>query len=269
MRTDSWGWRAAFGILVIDKDPVAESEFWAMAPPGVTMNAARFESPRKPGTSDYGEDPACIVAESLDVSRGLDFLGQMRLDVICVCFTTSSFFGGVDFDKAFAEQARSKAHGTPVLTAARATTAAMNAVGITRPFVVIPPWFKDEIAEAGRGYFTQVGFELSGLHRFELGRGWHDLQPWETWDAGAQWAIRPEEVYQQVRRVVPTSSDGVVIAGNGFRCIDAIDLLEADLGLPVVTSNQACLWHCLQTAAVSAAVPGYGRLFAAESGAVV
>lgn len=72
--------------------------------------------------------------------------------------------------------------------------------------------------------------------------------------------MRPEDVYQQVRRAVPAGSDGVVIAGNGFRVAEAIAPLEADLGLPVVTSNQSNLWHCLHLARVRAPVEGFGRL---------
>jgi maleate cis-trans isomerase len=258
------GWRAALGILVIDHDPVAEAEFWAMAPRGVTVNAARFESPRKPGTSDYGVDPARVVAESPDVARGLGCLGNMRLDAICVCFTTSSFFGGVEFDKTFASQASVLAQGIPVLTAAQAITAAMTAVGIHHPFVVVPPWFKAEIVDAGRAYLTEAGFIPAGMRNFELGRGWRDLHPWEMWDAGAQWEVRPEEVYRQIRRTMPAGADGVLIAGNGLSCVEAIGQLEADLGVPVITSNQACLWYCLRTAGTATAdVTGYGRLFSA------
>ena len=260
MQTDSWGWRARFGILVIDKDPVAESEFWAMAPPGVTIHTARFESPRRPGSDDYGVDPARRVADSPDIARGLDFLGQMRLDAICVCFTTSSFFGGHRFDQTFVAEASRKAHGMQVTTAALAMTTAMRASGIARPFLVLPPWFKQEIVEAGQRYLADAGFEVTGLLRYDLGIGWRDMNAWETWDAGAQWIVRPEEVYHQVRRSVPAGSDGVVIAGNGFRTADAIAPLEADLGLPVVASNQSNLWHCLHLARVTAPVQGFGRL---------
>ena len=48
MEADTWGWRARFGILVIHKDAVPECEFWAMAPKGVSIHAARFQSPRRP-----------------------------------------------------------------------------------------------------------------------------------------------------------------------------------------------------------------------------
>src|SRR6266566_7937948 len=102
MRTDGWGWRARLGILVIHKDAVPEAEIWSLLPPGVTAHAARFVSPRQPG-SDFGDHAeGRAVAQSPDIARGLEFLGEMRLDVICLCFGSSSFLAGVGFDDEFA-----------------------------------------------------------------------------------------------------------------------------------------------------------------------
>jgi maleate cis-trans isomerase len=39
-----------------------------------------------------------------------------------------------------------------------------------------------------------------------------------------------------------------------------IEALEADLGIPVVTSNQASLWAALRAAGIQARLEGYGRL---------
>lgn len=261
MRTDNWGWRARFGILVIDKDPVAEAEFWALAPAGVTVHAGRFASPRPPGTDSY-TDTARIVAESADIAQGLNFLGQMRLNAICVCFVTSSFFGGTGFDETFTTQATQTAHGTPVTTTARSIARALHALDVHRPYVVVPPWFKDEIMTAAGAYFASLGAEAARIDRFDPGVGWRDMKPWQMWDAGGQFEIRPDDVHQQVRRNVPANADAVVIAGSGFRAIDVIEPLEADLGLPVLTSNQTGMWECLRLAGVTAGVTGAGRLFA-------
>lgn len=266
---DSWGWRGRFGLLVVDTDPVAETECRAMLPPGTTAHVARFASPRAPGSSEYGADPARAVADSADISRGLDDLGRMRLDAICLCFTSSSFFGGYGFDDKFVVEASSRAHGRPVTTAALATVTALRTLGVRRPFLVVPTWFKDAILQAAFGYLAGAGFQVSGHLRFDLGPGWREMHPWEVWDHGGQWEVRPEEVYRQVRQSLPPGSDGVLVAGNGLRAQAAIDPLEADLGLAVVTSNQASMWHCLRLAGISAAVPGAGRLLAgaAEYGA--
>src|SRR5438067_3501264 len=167
MREDSWGWRARFGILVIHKDPVAETEFSAMAPPGVAIHVARFESPRRPGSDFYGTDPARLIAESPDMVRGLDHLGQMLLDAICVCFGTLSFFGGYGFDEGFTVEASRKAHGVPVTNAGLASILAMRASGITRPFLIMAPWFKPAITDAATRYYSDAGFEIRGQLRFD------------------------------------------------------------------------------------------------------
>lgn len=255
------GWRARLGILVIDKDTVPEVEFHAMAPAGVTVHTARFASPRQSGSASYGDDPARTVVESPDIATGLDYLGRIGLDAITLCFVTGSFFGGVGFDDDFAAKASEKAHGCRVGTAAGAVRAALTATGVRRPFLVAPPWFNDLIATHALKYFGDAGFTPSGLVRYDLGAAWRDREPWQVWDANGQQQVRADELYRQVRAMVPADADGIAVLGNGVLAADAVAPLEADLGMPVVTSNQAALWHCLRTSGVAAAPSGYGRLF--------
>ena len=47
---------------------------------------------------------------------------------------------------------------------------------------------------------------------------------------------------------------------TNVRTLEVIEPLERELGRPVVTSNQAGLWHALRLVGVDAAIPGYGRL---------
>ena len=61
---------------------------------------------------------------------------------------------------------------------------------------------------------------------------------------------------------MPSDTDAIVIGGNGFRAVGAINALEEDLGCPVLTANQALLWAALRAAdADSGSVTDYGRLF--------
>ncbi|WP_436494802.1 maleate cis-trans isomerase family protein [Actinokineospora sp. HUAS TT18] len=260
------GWRARIGVLVIAKDPVPEEEFWAMAPAGVSVHSARFDSPRKKG-SDFTGDHAAALAESPDIARGLDQLGQMPLDVICLCFGSSSFLAGVGFDERFCAQAERRTRGVPVTTAPLAMLAAMRSLRVTRPHLVIPPWFTPTSLAAARRYLEDSGFPAAGETRFSLGAGWGDRESFEAWDLDAQWEVRGEEVYRQTRRGFDHSADCVLVPGSGFRALAAIEPLECDLGVPVITSNQACLWHCLRIAGASDA--GVGRLFEAARGDAV
>lgn len=234
------------GILVIHNDPVPETEIHGMAPEGVSVHTARFECPR-PHDGEYVGSAAQAFVEAPDVSRGLDHLGQLGADSIGLCFGSSSFFGGVAFDTEFVERARVHAHGVPVFTAAMAITAALGAAGVRRPLVVMPPWFTPPTFEATEKYLAEVGVECGSMVQFELGSEWKDVKRYNSFDEGARWVVRSEEVCRQVSAHFPSGVDGVLIPGSGFRAQEAVAPLEKELGVPVITSNQACLWYGLRS----------------------
>ncbi|MBW4721905.1 maleate cis-trans isomerase family protein [Saccharothrix obliqua] len=258
-------WLAQLGALVIHNDPVAESELWAMAPPGVTLHSARFESPTSTGAEYTGSSWRMFV-DSADVTRGLRQLGQMELSAICLCFGSCSFFGGAEFDEGFTAAAREKAGGTPVFTAAQAILGALAAAGIRRPLVVMPPWFTRPTFDAAERYLAAAGFPAAGVLRFELGGRWRDVPHHRLFDLGAHREIRVEDVCEQVGAAFPADADGVLVPGSGFRSWEAIEPLERALGVPVVTANQAVLWRLLDRTGVEVAVPGGGRLFSEHGG---
>ena len=55
-------------------------------------------------------------------------------------------------------------------------------------------------------------------------------------------------------------ADAIFISCTGLRAVDAVEPLEAETGMPVVTSNQAMAWHALRLAGYDAPVEGFGRL---------
>jgi len=63
-----------------------------------------------------------------------------------------------------------------------------------------------------------------------------------------------------LKSACPADADGVLIAGTGFRCVAILEALEQDLRRPVLSANQASLWHCLRRAGVQTPVAGYGNL---------
>lgn len=65
-----------------------------------------------------------------------------------------------------------------------------------------------------------------------------------------------------VKQLVEDSgASAVFIAGNGQRAIGAIDHIERDLGVTVLTANQVLLWASLDGTHLRNQVSGYGRLF--------
>src|SRR2546428_105215 len=55
-------------------------------------------------------------------------------------------------------------------------------------------------------------------------------------------------------------ADAVLLSGTGLPTIGVIEVLERDLGKPVVSSNQASLRRALRLAGVRESISGFGRL---------
>ena len=61
---------------------------------------------------------------------------------------------------------------------------------------------------------------------------------------------------------VAEGAEGCLISCGNLRSLEAIKPLEAEFGLPVITSNQAGLWQALRMSGIDPAeVDNGGRLF--------
>ena len=96
--------------------------------------------------------------------------------------------------------------------------------------------------------------------RYDPGRNWRDLPPGDLVGHGLGFEQEIEPLYAQIKAACPAGADGVLIAGTGFRCVGILEALEQDLKRPVISANQASLWHCLRSAGVQTKVAGYGNL---------
>ena len=56
--------------------------------------------------------------------------------------------------------------------------------------------------------------------------------------------------------------DGVFVSCTSLRTIDIVAEVEAAIGKPMISSNQAQAWHMLRLGKVDDRLEGYGRLFA-------
>jgi maleate isomerase len=256
---DNWGWRARIGLFIVGNEAVPEAEWWAMAPSGVSVHAARVtaRAPWAPWRADrHGVEPED------DLLRGCRQFAAMRLSAVVIAHSSSSLLGGKGWDEAtVASLSALLGTGTFVTTNGLDTQAALGAVGVRRPFLVLPPWFNDDLVAAGLRYYADHGFEPRGPLRFDPGRKWRDLPPGELARHGLGFEQEVEPLYTQIKATCPAEADGVLIAGTGFRCVAILEGLEQDLKRPVISANQASLWHCLRSVGVHARIAGYGQLF--------
>lgn len=257
---DNWGWRARFGMFIVSNEAVPEAEWWAMMPPDTSVHAARVTAPAPWAVWSDEHDQEVTLAQ--DVVRGAQQFAAMRLSAVVVGHSSSSILGGEGWDEAVV-----RALGKELPTSIQVTTngldciAALHASAVKRPFLVFPPWFGESFLLPGEDYFAARGFSPSGSLRIDPGRKWRDVPPEQLYPQGMGFEQDVESLFEQIQSACPPNADGVLIAGTGFRCVGICQALENELARPVVTANQASLWHCLQLSGLDSTVVGYGNLF--------
>ena len=241
-KPDGSGWRARIGVLTHEDNTIPESEFWTMAPGGVSVHTARvpFRDVRT-----YADPPGP------DNATGL--LARLPLQAIVYAFTAGSYLLGTAGEQALVARLEERSHGIPVLMPGAATVAAFRALAVRRIALFHPPWYTDEWDQKGVAYFQSQGFEVVHARHF--------TPRIEVPHPNLGTEVNQAEIYAWVRKQAPSNIDGVFIGGNGWRVISMIAALEEDLGRPVLTADQAPFWYALRRAGVGAAVDDYGQLF--------
>ena len=68
-------------------------------------------------------------------------------------------------------------------------------------------------------------------------------------------------ISQAAEQICDSNADALFISCTAIRSSSVIDKIEQKIQKPVVTSNQALVWHCLQLMNNTSKVSGFGRLF--------
>jgi maleate isomerase len=235
-----YGWRARIGLLVPSDNCVIEPELYSVAPPGVAMHSTRL-------LLDAISDDAVQRMEA-QAPRGLTELSATGVDVAVYACMGTSFCKEEGWGGNFKANAE-RSTGIPCSTASLSMLAAFEDLGVTRLAVGTPykPFQNDRIG----AFLADHGYELVSLRGLELEINQGGRQP-------------PNVAYELARSVDAPDADAICLFSTDFRTLDVIQALEDDLGKPVISTNQAILWHALALAGVSVPIPNYGRLLAAR-----
>jgi maleate cis-trans isomerase len=221
-----------------------EPEFYCMAPPGVTIHFARlegFEAPGFAGGAAGMEERTLAYLDALPSPARA--LGAVRPAVVVLAHTASSYAVGFAHEQTLVDRIQSLT-GTRALTAGRAVQAALQRLGVRKLALASP--YPDAISAQSKAYWEAAGLEIVGYHR--LG------------DVINIYEETEQRVYQLARRADTPEAEAVFLTGTGLPTVGVLEVLEQDLGKPVLSSNQASLWQALRLAGVRQAIPGFGRL---------
>ena len=226
------------------------TELREFVPAGLELDIEPVDS--APPLGDNGITLAHVegIARDPGIGRGAQRLAERGAEAVAYGCTSGSYVGGLEGDAAIAADMRAAA-GVPATTTSTAATAALHELGVNRVAVLSP--HVDALNERLRAYLQASGFavvNLVGLNR----RG--DIE-----------AIEPDETREVVTSRVDTpAAEAVFISCTGLRTAAVIDDLETALDKPVVTANQATLWHVARLAGAPAITRARGRLLAASPG---
>lgn len=235
-----FGWRAKLGSMVPSGNRVVEPSYHKIHIDGVSFHYSKISIKK-----DTKEEVENMIN---NVPAAAENLADAEVDIISFACTAGSFVGGLNYDQKIIDLIE-KTTGIKGTTTSTAVVKALNTLGLKNLIVATP--YEDWINEKEEKFFNESGFHVL------------DIQGLGYLEAADQAHEPPENIYAMVTDMVSQSDsvDGVFISCTNFRGMDVIDILETDLQVPVVTSNQATLWDMLRQSGVHEKIQGYGKLF--------
>jgi maleate isomerase len=137
--------------------------------------------------------------------------------------------------------------GVPATTNSQGVVEALKALGAKKIAVSTP--YNEETTQKLKYFLECKGFNVINLKK----------TPGYLNDFG-KFLLSPEQAYLQAKETYSSDADAVLISCAGWRTLPIIDKLENDLGVPVVTSVQAVMWHALRLAGIKDKIEGKGQL---------
>ena len=244
MLSDLGRGRGRIGAMVPSPNRNLEPDFFLLAPPGVSVHFVRLRE------ENPDELPTSAVLQRyahLPVAEPAELLVAATVEVIAYGCTSATLSGSPEFDAELSEVIE-RLSGLPTITAARALLEALATLGVANIAFGSP--YVRELHERGIQFLTDAGVAV--VSEADPGR---DLGNYEQ-------EMTPSAVYDLGRRADHRDAQALVLSCTEMRAVEAINALEKDLGKPVVTSNQALMFACLNRIGIKPTGLGVGgRLF--------
>ena len=227
------------GLIVLQVDETIESDFRRLFAP----DQARLHVTRIPSGDELTPDTIGAMEGSLPKAAGL-FPPAARFDAVGYGCTSGTALIGSDRVRELVQGACQAQAVTNPLTA---TLTAIRALGLNRIGIVSP--YIASVATPLQDAFERAGVTIADTLSFG-----------EQVEANVA-RIDPGSLEKAARILADrTALDGVFLSCTNLRTLGIIAGLEAELDLPVLSSNQTLGWHMARLASVDLATDAPGRL---------
>lgn len=235
------GWRARLGFLLPPGNPTVEPEMIALAPEGVSVHFHRMAAHGAPGSLEGQDERTRTMIDNIDGS--FELLASVEPDVIVVAHTATSYYLGRKGEADLLARLE-KSTGKRVITAFGSVLRSLERLNVRRLALGTP--YSAQTTLQGKAHLEAHGLEVVNFANLQGVTNIYD----ET----------AERAYGLARLVDREDAEAVFLSGTGMPTLPVLELLEQDLGKPVISSASAMMWHALRLAGVRQPVSGYGRL---------
>ena len=234
------GSAATLGLVVLQSDETLEQDFRRI----FTARDVAIYVNRIPAAEELSANS--IAAMEAELSRGASLLPRAAtFNAVAYGCTSGTTLIGAEAVASMLRRGVETPVVTDPLTAALVALKHLKAsnVGLVTPYI-------ESIAAPLRDAFEIAGHNVTSAVTFG-----------EAEEAKVA-RIGPDAI-RTAARAVAKDAGAIFLSCTNLRTLDVIDDLEAELGIPVLSSNQVLAWHMAQTtgATVDAAAPG--KLFRA------
>ena len=189
-----------------------------------------------------------LKAMELDLERAVsDLLPGKQIDVVAFGCSSGTVAIGESKLKEKIQKIKPQTEVTNPVTAA---TAAFSALGVTK-LTVITPYITDVNKEVAR-FFSDKGLDILNITGFNV-----------MADADIT-RIDPEAIKKAALDYIHPDAEALFLSCTALRSVEVIEELEEILSIPVITSNQAMVWHALQLLGKSNSIKKGGRIFSSN-----
>lgn len=233
-------WR--LGLVTLASDPTIEDSFKRMLAQAdqvaFHVNRIRFDGGIETENLAAMEGDICATAREILTVDDLDA-------VLYGCTSASAAIGD---DAVLAQLRRAKPGAAGFATPVTGLKAAMSALGVRRLSVLTP--YPVPVTEMLGCSLETLGAEIVQLHCLGLD---------DDRDNGR---VGEADLLELAAGLPHGEAEAVFLSCTALRGAEVAERLEARLSLPVITSNQALLWHGLRLAGCPLRLQGFGRLMA-------